>query len=286
MKERIILLDYGFYLHSAGWCAVASQSSIPVAYTCLNMIISDLMKIGVEPEDTIIIGVDYHKQSEEDFSSWRKQYSTEYKEGRLKLPDEIYKELNELLEKIQIATEFHVIKCDHLEFDDIASVACRYYKDKEIIIVSTDCDLEQMWIYSNVKIFSPHKKSKRYKIKPKNFNIYKLLAKKIKKETKDQITSEIINENDYDDRRLIMDLTTLPDWVEDSVKEKLSLIDYKASNIFLLPFQKMREKYSVIYSDKSKIVTYEQSINKEKNKKKRLKNKIKKKKENKNEPTS
>ena len=275
MKDKVIVMDYGFYLHSSGWCAVANPG-LPVSYTCLNMMISDLMKIGIEPEDTVIIGVDFHG---EDYSSWRKQYSTEYKEGRMKLPAEIYKELNELLAKIQIATEWHVILLDHLEFDDIASVASRFFTDKDIVLVSADCDMEQLWIYDNVKIFSPHKKSKRYKIKPDNFNIYKLLSKKIKKEAKDQVMSEIINTKDYDDRRLIMDLTQLPDWVENSVIEKLKLVNYKPANISLLPFQKMRDKYNEMYNDKSKIVTYEQSLKKDQNKKKKIKDKAKKKRE-------
>ena len=262
MKDKVILLDYGFYLHSAGWCGVANPE-MPVSYTCLNMMISDLMKVGVEPEDTIIVGVDYHG---EDYSSWRKQYSTEYKEGRAKLPIAIYEELNELHRKIQISTDWHVILLDHLEYDDIASVATRYYleKGKDVVIVSADCDLEQMWCYcdetNNVKIFSPHKKSKRYKIKPENFDIYKMLAKKIRKEAKDQVTSEVINENDYDERRLIMDLTTLPDWVENLVIERLDQIEYKEPQIHLLPFQSMREKYNNIYNDKSKIITYEKSL--------------------------
>ena len=272
MNDKVIIMDYGFYLHSSGWCAVANPT-LPVSYTCLNMIISDLMKVGLEPEDTVIIGVDYHGL---DYSSWRKQYSTEYKEGRNKLPTEIYQELNELLSKIQTATEWHVILLDHLEYDDIAAVASRYYKDKDVVVVSADCDMEQLWIYDNVKVFSPHKKSKRYKIKPDNFNIYKLLSKKIKKEAKDQVTSEIINTDDYDNRKLIMDLTHLPDWVENSVIEKLKLVDYKPANISLLPFQKMRDKYNEIYNDKSKIVTYEQSVKKAENKAKKVKAKAKK----------
>jgi len=275
MKDKVIVMDYGYYLHASGWCAVANPG-LPVSYTCLNMMISDLMKVGIEPEDTVIVGVDFHG---DDYSSWRKQYSTEYKEGRAKLPTEIYKELNELLAKIQMATEWHVILLDHLEFDDIASVASRFFTNKDIIIISSDCDMEQLWIYDNVKIFSPHKKLKRYKIKPDNFDIYKLLSKKIKKEAKDQVTSEIINTKDYDDRRLIMDLTKLPDWVENSVIEKLKLVNYKVPNISLLPFQKMRDKYNEIYSDKSKIVTYEQSVKKALNKKKKIKDKAKKKRE-------
>lgn len=287
MDGKIILLDYGFYLHSAGWCAVNANSTIPAGYTCFNMMLSDLLKVGIEPEDMVIVGIDYHG---EDYSSWRKQYSDEYKEGRQKLPDSVYAELNDLTVKLNNTTEWHFIKLEHLEFDDIASVACRYFTDNEIVIVSADCDMEQLWIYDNIKIFSPHKKSKRYKIKPDNFNVYKILAKKIRKEAKDQVKSEVLNEEDYETRRLIMDLTQLPDWVENMTRDAFDRIQYKQPCIPHIPFRKLADKYATLYDDKSKIVTYEQSVKKEETKKKRKskkrKEKIQKERSEENEPAS
>lgn len=283
MEGRVILLDYGFYLHSSGWAGVNGGSGVPISYTCFNMMLADLYKIGVEPEDIIIVGVDYHG---EDYSSWRKQYSNEYKVGRMKLPLEVYQELNELVDRLNNSTEWHFLTLEHLEFDDIASVASRYYKEKgmDVIIISCDCDMEQLWIYNNVKIYSPHKKSKRYKIKPDNFNIYKLLAKKIRKEAKDQVCSEILNNQDYEDRRLIMDLTILPDWVENMVRDALDQLEYKAPNFNIMPFAKMKEKYANLYNDKSKIITYAQSIAKfERKKNKQLKKQKEKRKAKKGE---
>lgn len=274
-KDKIIIMDYGFYLHSAGW-ASQNNPDIPASYTCMNMMIADLKKIGVEPEDTVIIGVDYHG---EDYSSWRKQFSSEYKEGRMKLPMETYDSLNKLLDIIRISTEWQVILLPHLEYDDIAAVACRYYKEKDVdvILVSADCDLEQMWTYGHVQVFSPHKKSKRYKIKPKNWDIFKVLAKKIRKEAKDQVTSEIINSDDYNHRRLIMDLTILPDWVENLVKTELANLRYHPANMNLMPFRSLRDRYDSIFNDHSKVVTYEKSIAMVERKEKLKKSKAKKK---------
>ena len=256
-KDKIILMDFGFYMFSSGW---ASQNSeIPASYTCLNMMIADLKKIGLEPEDTVIVGVDYHG---DDYSSWRKQFSGEYKKGRTGLPAETYEQLNGALEIIKQSTDWNVIVLPHLEYDDIAAVACRYYKEKgvDVVVISSDCDLEQMWIYDHVKVFSPHSKSKRYKIKPANWNIYKVLAKKINKEAKDQVTSEIINEDDYAKRKLIMDLTELPEWVETLVNEALDNMTYHKENMLLMPFRTLRDRYDSIFNDHSKVVTYERSL--------------------------
>lgn len=271
-------MDWGFYIHSAGWCAVNSGNGIPVSYTCLNMILSDLSKVGITPEDTIIIGVDWHG---EDYSSWRKQFSTEYKVGRQKLPPDIYQSCNKLAEDIEKSTSFHVIKLEHLEFDDIAAIATKYYTSMgyEVIIVSSDCDLEFMWYYDNVKIFSPHKKSKCYKIKPKNYNYYNVLAGKINKEKKDQVSSECLSPEEYDRRKLIMDLIELPEWVKESVETKLKTLEYKEGNINWFPSKKLLIKYNNLFNDQSKIITYEDTLKKIERKQIRKKNKKLKEKE-------
>lgn len=587
-KNKIILMDFGFYVHASGW-ASQHEGAMPVNYICLNMMISDLKKIGLEPEDTVIVGIDYHG---EDYSSWRKQFSTEYKVGRTPLPIETYQKLNEVIDIMALATDWNPILLPHLEYDDIAAVACRYYKEKdvEVVIISADClsgetrikmsdgtnkelrrikpgdkvvsynfknkrfdignvsyihkrkhkieyeifyeqtkkpikssenhkflttkgwkkacnllvgdelmyhkksilpkikyqdsykigyimglaqgdgyfdydrrsikielkdkeplerlkiyvkdlfdydfnirpskqgkywvcslylnvwfeylfrfwnkqkvsdefkkgtlagfydaegslaedysslrlqldstninllkriqkyvkdlnlktskifpsnknrenevfrfslnaenvvqflnlckpsllrkypkwehhvnhlhnglkitkikkkqspkhythydltvgkfsnyivnntvlvhncDLEQMWIYDHVKVFSPHGKSKRYKIKPENWDIYKVLAKKISKEAKDQVTSEVTNEKDYKHRELIMDLTKLPEWIEDMVFKALDEMTYHKEDMSLMPYPYLRDRYDSIFNDHSKVVTYDQSI--------------------------
>ena len=68
--------------------------------------------------------------------------------------DTLYAGFNQLLEDINRGTDWHVVQLDTIEADDIASVACRYFTDKEIILVSFDSDWEMLWKYPNVKIFS------------------------------------------------------------------------------------------------------------------------------------
>ena len=172
-KSKVIVIDWGFFMFAAGNACI-SNPTMHLQYTVLNMIIGNLRKIGVNKDDTVIIAVDFHG---EDYSSWRKLYSPEYKGGRKGLPTATYEKLNFLLKEIDGFSNFHIITANHAEADDCMAVACRYYKDKEIVLVVSDADLCQMWHYPNVKIFSPHRLSKRYKMKPPNFDVQKSILK-------------------------------------------------------------------------------------------------------------
>ena len=271
MKNKVIVLDWGFYIHASGYASLA-KSAMSVQYICLSMVIGDLKKVGISPNDIVIIAMDFHGK---DYSSWRKKYESEYKGGRKKLPIEIYEKLNGLLEQLDRATKFHPIVINHGEADDVMAVCCRYYKDKEIILVVSDSDLEQMWVYPNVKIFSPHRKSKRYKLKPKNFNVYKLLASKIRKETSDNLTSPILNKAQYENRMKIVNLLELPEWVEQSIIAELESLENKEENLDLIPFENLRSRFETLYNQ-DKIVTYEKCVKYEARREKRKKNRRKK----------
>lgn len=259
------------YIHKSIFATV-NNPNIPSTYTCLNMMISNLKKIGVEPDDRIIVAVDYGH-------SWRKDVDSSYKanrkEAREKSPinwTEEYQKFNDLLSKINQATDWNVIAINGLEADDVMAVGSRYFKDNEVILVTFDSDLEQMWHYPNVKIFSPNRKCKgakgAYKIRPDDFNVYKLLSKKIEKETADNLVSPILTQADYEKRKTIVNLLELPENIENSIIEKLSTLEDKQLNLDLLPFKTIREKFPEIYSG-NKIVTYEDSFPKIKKKKKK-----------------
>jgi len=162
------------------------------------------------------------------------------------------------------------------EADDIASVACRYFKDKEIILVSYDSDWEMLWHYDNVKIFSILKKYKgikgSYKVKPDNFNAFKLLSKKIEKETTDNLVNPILNEEDYENRKVIVNLLELPEFIESQIVEEFEKLKDKDDNLDLIPYKSLREKLGNLYNDKAKIINYKSCVERE------LKKKLKKKK--------
>lgn len=281
---KIVILDYGIYSHKAGFSTVYNK--MPVKYTCLSMMIADLKKIGVSNDDIIIVACDGR-------NNWRKQYSLEYKSGRKQKLDDsgldwakIWEELNDLLDDIEIDTSWHVVKCDRLECDDIMAVASRYYKDREVILVTYDADMEQLWLYPNIKIWSQHKKAKRYKIKPDNFNPYELIAKKIQKEVADGLISPILSEEDYKNRKMLVDLLELPEFVEQPILSELKKIDETKVGQGVGVFsQKTWELIQSIY-EPHKIITYEQQIAKAKEKEEKierkknaLKEKLKRKKE-------
>jgi len=236
------------------------------------MILGNLKKIGVNKEDIVLVCCDYLK-------SWRKEYVPEYKanrdEARKKSSvdfDTVFQEFNLLLDKVERGTNWNVIKSPNLEADDIMAVASRYYKDKEVILLTADSDMEQLWEYDNVKIFSPHRLLKRYKIKPENFNPYKIIAKKIRKEIADNIVTNIETEEDYDNRELCVNLLHLPEWVEAKIIEKLNNVETKTEyNSAYLPGGVVQERYDGLHTNKSQIITYEQCVKKVERKNRRKK---------------
>jgi len=269
--NKVVILDYGMYLHRSIF-ATLNNPKIPSTYTCLNMMIANLKKIGISPDDRIIVAVDSGK-------SWRKfidpTYKANRKEAREKSPINWtieYQKFNDLLDSIDMATDWNVIAIEGLEADDIMACGSRFFKDNEVVLVTFDSDLEQMWKYPNVKIFSPIRKCKggkgAYKIPPPNFNVYQLLSKKIEKETADNLVNPILTQADYEKRKMIVNLLELPENIENSIKEKLSTLEDKEIHIDLLPFKTIREKFADIYNSK-KIITYEDSQKKRRKRRKK-----------------
>ncbi len=273
--NKIVFLDYGIFMHRAifSW---RNNKQIPPEYTCLNMIIASLRRIGVSSNDKIFVACDGRY-------SWRKNIEKEYKanrkEFRESFPDinwkEMYLRFNNLLDSLDKATDWYILKEENLEADDWMAVGCRFFKDNEIILVTFDADMEQLAIYDNVKIFSPLIKFKggrgAYKIIK---NPYKILAKKIEKETADNLVNPILNEEDYEKRKMIVNLIELPDFVEDICIKKYETLPIKGQDLQWLPFQRtIRPKLENLYNDKSKVISYEDVVNH--NKKKLLKKKVK-----------
>jgi hypothetical protein len=141
------------------------------------------------------------------------------------------------------------------------AVACRYYHDRPVVLVTHDADLEQCWEYPNVRIWSTY--SKKWKIRPENFDVVRLQAEKIHKETTDNMVAEILTEEDFDIRRKCIDLIKLPEFVESAVVAALDNIKPKESNYRAIPFKSLWDRYLALYNDKSKVETYEAQVAKE-----------------------
>ena len=249
---KIIVVDYGCIMFSAIF-AHKFTPQIPVTYTILNMIFANILKVGLDNDDEVMIAVDYGK-------SWRKEFDSQYKagrkEGREKHAeidwDKTFEEVNILLDKIDRALPFQILKVPHLEADDWMSYVPRYYPDKKVVLISFDSDLHQLLTLPNVKIFSP--KSKKYKV---GINPYNELAKKINKEATDGLTNPVLNESDFEKRNMIVNLLELPEFVENQMKAVLETLPLKGEDLDVLPFRPMREKYLKLVTDKSKLVSFE-----------------------------
>jgi 5'-3' exonuclease len=229
-------------------CEHNKGNGIPPTYSALNMLIASLRIIGCHPDDLIIMAIDSPK------GSWRKQIDPAYKANRREQREKhdidwntTFALFKNFIEQLKISTPFCFIEIDYLEADDIISTACRFFHDKEVIIVSSDSDYEQLTEYKNVKIFSPCGKHKCYKIVK---NPALCLANKIKKETTDNLITEIVTEEDYKKREKIVNLQVLPFEVENQVSKILFTIEPNNNfNLSKLPFKTLRERFMGIFNN-------------------------------------
>ena len=269
VKGKIIVVDYGCFMFSAIF-AHKYTPQIPVSYTILNMVLANLLKVGVSENDTIMIACD-------EGHSWRKDYDKQYKagrkEGREKHTEinwtEMFEQVNKLLIQLDISTTWHILKYPSLEADDWQAVATKYYKDNEVILVTFDSDMEQLLDRTNVKIFSP--KAKKYKF---NSNPLKHLAKKINKEVADGLTNPVLNEEDYNTRNLIVNLRDLPEFVVTPITEAFAKLQPKEPTIEEFPYPSLKDKYLNLSKDTSKLVSYEKCEKQIERKKKKKKAKV------------
>jgi len=220
------------------------------------------MRTGLSPNDIVIFACDSPK------GSWRRDVDPAYKanrKGKRESFDDInwteqFQSFAMLANNITEATPFYFLMADKLEADDIIAYGVRHFDDKECIIVSTDSDFEQLLAFPNVKLFSPV--SKQYKFVK---NPYQILAKKIKKETTDNLITPILTPEDYEKRKSIVSLLELPSQVEQAAAEALSQIQPKEYDIEHFMFAILRERFHKLYNS-DKVVKYNASKTKRKRK--------------------
>lgn len=250
---KIICIDFGEILHASIYASRISKIYAP--YTAVSMILGFLGKADINIEDLVFICCDGQKL-------WRKELDKSYKANRVekKQKDDInwdyeYQEMNKILESLKVSTDWNIIKIPTIESDDLMAIICKTYNDKEIILVTSDSDLEQMWDYGErIKIIST--KTKKYKIKPTNFNIYKLISKKIEKEKTDNLINPILNENDFETRKILVSLLDIPEFIETQILDELKKIEFNRDfDTEKFPFQKLKERYYNLYENK-KPLTY------------------------------
>ena len=304
MKDKIIVVDFTYLQHQSIFSrnnALMRKDEIaltnpeqaqkmfipPSTYTCMVSLISCLKKVGINDEcgDKVILAVDGRH-------SWRKNLDSSYKGKRQEQRQQAqyinwdieYGLHNDLVEKIDNSLPFFIVKGEGLEADDWIAEICKFFKDNQVIIISPDKDFNQLLTLDNVRIYSPHThKSVRacpYRILDLNREkekqkAYKSLMSKIRKETSDDLISEVLTEDDYDIRKQIVSLLELPDFVIAQMKPILEEIAPLEKEYFYPEaFGNGIYKKLVGLFDQDKIITYdncrlkfERKLKKNKNKK-------------------
>lgn len=216
-------------------------------------LISRLKKIGVDNNTIMIVALEG--------KSWRKNFYGPYKANR---PDytawkPYFEKINYVNQCLEEATNWHFLRDWNSECDDIIAVACKYFKDDEKIIISSDGDLKQLCYYPNTNFFASHIKCKGSNgCFIKVDNPLNTLATKIRVGDKgDNIIVEkgvVYTEEDVALRTMIIDLLNLPEFVEKPIRELLSNLPKKELNLDKLPnFKNCKEKFLQIYDDKYKV---------------------------------
>jgi hypothetical protein len=251
VKNKVVLIDWSVFIHKSIF-AWRNNKEVSPGYTAMNMVIASLKNFFLSPEDIVIFALDSH-----DGKSWRKALDRNYKANRKEKRDKsedidwkyMFKQFDNLLEILKISTPFHYLIAEGCEADDIISVAVRLYKDMECIIVSTDSDYEQLACFDNVKLYSPQ--SKKFK---EVSNPYQILAKKIEKETADNLVTKITNKKEYDIRNKIVNLMELPEEIEERVGKVFENVRNKEYDLEKFPFISIRKRFMDIYNQKPRVI--------------------------------
>lgn len=260
--SRVIFVDFSIFLYAGVFSSVKISQYAP--YLSLKSILACLKCIEIDPNDIIILAVDSGK------GSWRKEIDTNYKANRKDIRDKTglnwdkhFEDYTTLLSQLDRSSPFHIIKLDRIEADDIIGYGVRYYKNHECIIISTDTDFKQLLQFPNVKVFSSKTKAYRIVKYPE-----RVVDQKIRMEKMDNLTTPVITQQDYDKRKMLVNLCKLPDEIEATLEAKFLGIGPKSYQAFGFPFQKALGSPAQIFDNENKqIVTYANSFKSKKPKK-------------------
>ena len=242
MFKKLVVIDSGNIMHKAIF-AFRNNSQVPCVYTYFRMIIGYLKKIGVTLDDKIIIC--------EDYGSWRKDIDKNYKAQRRDFREskesaewwsEVYGEFNNFIPKLEQCLPWNFCRAYKMEADDWASIAIRFIEAEEKIMISSDEDWQMLCTLPNVKVFSPY--TKKYKIIK---NPEKILLKKIKGDVSDNLLEAPKTEAEFEKRKLIVDLISLPQYIEQIIRPVIESLPIKNLYLNKIPFRTCREEIRKLY---------------------------------------
>jgi len=246
MPNKVIVVDHGYVMFTAIH-VFRKTYAMPATDMYLSMILGYLRILGATLDDTIIIAQDSFK------GSWRRSIYPEYKaqrKGNREAQedkdwwDEVFGEFNDQKKVLARGLPWNWVSVTRMEADDIASVACRYYKDREVVLVSSDSDWGMLLQYPNVKILS---------IKTKKFKEVKdplaILKDKIENgDRADNILNKPKSGSEWAVRKQIVSLLELPVEVENAIKWELSNINVKSADLSVISSGMLRKRLKKIYN--------------------------------------
>lgn len=302
------IFSYGLMLRAKYSGANTSNFIMKPDYTYFNMILSILRRVAIKDGDTVLFALDGRRSWRKAFMN---EYKGNREANRNSFPeikwDEEYARIERINNQLAEATNWQFVQLSDcltmmelcqtvegnkfqinngtyelddtfgIEADDIIAVCPKVFNDKDIVIVSIDKDLDMLVYYPNVKIFSltiKHAGKKGfYKPVP---DPLKVLADKVRKgDVGDNILpSEGDTIQDAELRNFIIDLVSLPSFVDSLITQRLENLKPKQMNYELLPFSNslgQPENFDSIYATRNE-VTWEESLRvQEKKAKKKVK---------------
>jgi hypothetical protein len=262
--------------------------SCPASYTYVTSLISCLKKINLNQDDIVILALDD--------KSWRKNLCADYKANRQEAREKHtlinwqkeFDAISRVNSQLDYATPFHLLRIPQCESDDIASVATRVFKDREVILATIDVDWHMLAYYPNVRIFNLNFKTPKGKggfVQITKEEALKILAKKCRLGDKGDNVLVYPNEdeNDSDLRKTLVNLLELPQEIELVVTEVLQNLPNKQGIKWEeLPFKNsLGKRFEDIYNPIYKVspeycYALKEKRTVRKNKKATLKRKLKK----------
>lgn len=296
-KKRLICVDCGAMMFKAIYSKKMIKESgakfvSPSSYLYFNSILSQLKKIGIRKDDQIFMCIDGR-------NSWRKIFYPIYKGQRAEQRekqeidwDKEFALINKRNQELSDSTDWQflflsenleasdlinteegkkfITNYDHIswdynygvEADDFQAYFAKNYPDKEVVLITCDCDLYQLAHFPNTKIFSLNKKHKGVKGSWADVpDGIKILNDKVRLgDASDNIIVNKENDTEKEVRRFIIDLLSLPKFIEDPISDLLKTLKPKTIREDLLPCQNsLAKKFFDIYKT-DKIITFEEAI--------------------------
>ncbi len=272
---------------------------IVASYSYLNTIYSTLRKIGIHKDTKILFAQDGWNSFRRAFYPPYKAQRKEFRESHEQIDwKKQYKIINGLERKLHESTNWNFLQLNNafnfadlclteegqefdiesydidygieygIESDDIQALAPKIFPDHEIVIVTIDKDCSQLYHHKNVKIFNPNLQKPSNKAVKGYYEIVDdplgIIAKKVRLgDVSDNILIDKPNdtERDVDIRRFIIDMLSMPDYIEKPIISGLKNLDWnKKVDYENLPFpNSLGKKFDTIY-DQSGLRTWDESV--------------------------